>query len=741
VTESPGSTSTAVELQSYAALLWRRKWWVAAVATGCAVVAAVAPDGGQARSYRSSADVLVTPIVANHLEAPARVDDAVDLDTESQVVESTAVARIGAAKLGDADAAEMLAEQVTATASSGTQVMSVSFTAPSPAAAQAGAQAFAEAYLQYRGDEARTAIQTITEGIQARKTDLIGQLHAAGAAMAANLPETTGHIQAQSARNVLTSQISLLDSQLASYAAADVDPGTIIRPAGASAPVRPRRLPVPLAGAMGLVAGAAVAFVRDRFDRRLHYAGNPRRVAGLPVITTIPRRRRSRQPDLIAGSRSADGEAYQRLATNVVAALAGGGTVVVTSPSPGEGKTTVSANLAVALARSGRRVAVVSADLRLPTLHRFFALPAGGPSVNDVLAGLSSEEGEAVAVPRWPNLTVYPSRPDTGHPGEQLQSPAMTAFLERLRARNEYVIVDAPPVLPVADVLPLAAAATATILVGRQHRTAQGALRDSAAELGQIGARLIGAVITRTGRAGRRDGYFAYTPAGRHAALRRHELAVAATAAFVLVAAAGSAAAINQGWPDRRSAEPTAAATAPPTVLGMTVTRPPDPVTTTTVTTVRPAPPAPPTTTSTTRPPATTSTTVKATTTTTLPPSITPASATAAGAGVSLTLEATPVRRRSVTMRLTTGLSEGRVLRAVRIDYGDGKVVEPGIEEWACWAPGAPNPYVLTAPTRSYGATGTYSVTVTVTTATCSPDDDDWGPEENAEIRLTLSVP
>ena len=504
----PQGTS-GVELQRYASVLWRRKWWVAAVAAGSAVVAAIAPGDAPARSYRSTADVLVTATVTDPLQAPSRIDQAVDLDTESRVLESTAVARLAAARLGETGSPEELAERVAATVLPDTLVMSVSFTARSPAASQAGAQAFADAYLQYRADGGRGAIETATGRIRARKADLIGQLDAATAALGTNAPETAAYTQAQSARNVLTSQISLLDTQLATYAAVDVDPGTIIRPAQAAIPVRPRRLPVPLAGAMGLLAGMAIAFARDRVDNRLHYAGDPHPVAGLPVIATIPRRRRGQRSDLIAESGSSDAEAYQRLATNVIVAADGGGTVVVTSPSPGEGKTTLSANLAVALARRGRRVAVVSADLHRPTLQRAFAVPAGGPTVNDILEGHTTEDRVAVPVAICPNLTVYPSRSGTGRPGEQLRPRAMLAFLERLRADHDYVIIDAPPVLPVADVLLLAAAATATILVGRQHRTTEEALRSTAGELHRIGARLIGAVITRTRPPGSREGCYA----------------------------------------------------------------------------------------------------------------------------------------------------------------------------------------------------------------------------------------
>jgi PKD repeat protein len=82
-----------------------------------------------------------------------------------------------------------------------------------------------------------------------------------------------------------------------------------------------------------------------------------------------------------------------------------------------------------------------------------------------------------------------------------------------------------------------------------------------------------------------------------------------------------------------------------------------------------------------------------------------------------------------------------RVLRTTSVDFGDGKVVDGGVQPWACGAPGVPNPYVLTVPTHTYRAAGTYTVTVSATTAVCSLEDNDLGPDEPAEVRPNIVVP
>ncbi len=182
-------------------------------------------------------------------------------------------------------------------------------------------------------------------------------------------------------------------------------------------------------------------------------------------------------------------------------------------------------------------------------------------------------------------------------------------------------------------------------------------------------------------------------------------------------------------------------------VLGATEERPPPTAPPVTVTTQDPAAAfaaalaaseaanaATSTTTTTTAPPSTT------TTATTLPPPpIAAASATTNAAGVSLGLDVGPAEgTRSLQGHLSARFEDNRVLRAVRIDFGDGTARTVDVVAWECNAPGAPNPYDVALPAHTYGGPGTYAVTVAATTAACSPDDDDWGAETISEVRLDI---
>ena len=489
---------STIDLRHYGRILWRRKLLVAFVTAAFALAGFVAARDDTVRAYVSSAEVLVKPITANPLQGPSRVDQAVDLETEGRILESTAVAQLAATKLATTDSPETLTDRVTTAVSPDTQILRVSYRAESAADAQAGAQAFADAYLEYKTNEAVSAVRAVTERIQANIGNLEGQVKAANAAMAANLPDSPAYTQAQGSRDVLTAQIAQLRNQITTYTAVDIVPGAVIRPAGTPAPQRSRQLPVPLVAGLGLMVGMAVAVVRDRLDDRLHSADEIREVVGLPVLAAVPRRRWARRRERIVRPYTPDAEAFQRLASNlaVAAASTGARRIVVTSPSAGEGKSTVAANMAAALART-RRVALVSADLRLPTLDEFFRIDAAA-SLNDLLEGRAAA-CEVAATPQ-PNLEVYASRPTTGHPAQQLQSPAMSRLLDDLGETHDVVVLDAPPILPVADTLPLAAAADATILVVRQGATTGAALHHTAEQLVQVGTRLLGVVVNRSAR-------------------------------------------------------------------------------------------------------------------------------------------------------------------------------------------------------------------------------------------------
>lgn len=187
---------------------------------------------------------------------------------------------------------------------------------------------------------------------------------------------------------------------------------------------------------------------------------------------------------------------------------------MVVSSLPGEGKTTVAANLAVMLAQADRRVVVISADMRRPRLHELFGL-SNGRGLSDVLGGDLSLP-DCVFATQLPNLLVCPAGPIPPDPAEMLQSDRMQELLATLRQTADFVLLDCPPVLTVADPLGLAFMADAALFVIDSTGTKRSEVAEARYRLEQVGTILLGGVLNKMPAPARgRYGYgYGYSPNG-----------------------------------------------------------------------------------------------------------------------------------------------------------------------------------------------------------------------------------
>lgn len=277
-----------------------------------------------------------------------------------------------------------------------------------------------------------------------------------------------------------------------------------------------------IAGVLGLVLGLLLAFLRDYFDRSLRTPEEIERAFGVPVIGRIPLLDdESRQQPRSLWEQNRDyAEAFRGLRANLqyLAVARPLKTLLVTSPSAGQGKTTVCANLATALAHSGESVAVVEADLRRPRLGETFAIPKNAGGLTSLLVGSTKLNESITKVDIRPidraggkreSVAVISSGPLPPNPSELLGSRQMKAAVTELEANFDSVILDSPPMLLVADALELAKVVDGVVLVVRlKHVT-----WDDARELRTIAARLdihlVGVVVV--GVEARRDySYYSY---------------------------------------------------------------------------------------------------------------------------------------------------------------------------------------------------------------------------------------
>ncbi|MGY2066397.1 polysaccharide biosynthesis tyrosine autokinase [Blastococcus sp. SYSU DS0619] len=246
---------------------------------------------------------------------------------------------------------------------------------------------------------------------------------------------------------------------------------------------------------VGLLIGAGLAILRARLDRSVKDPEETAELAGAPVIGSVLRDAALDKVHTI--DRVGDGrtvEDYRQLRTNLqfLNVDQPPKVIMVSSAVPSEGKTTLVINLALALSDAGQRVTVVEADLRRPKVTRYLGL-VGGVGLTNILAG--SADVEDVAQRHRENLSVIAAGPTPPNPGELLGSKQMSALLDKLRADNDFVLVDAPPLLPVADSTGLAVHMDGVVLSVRYGSTRKDQVQQAAATLERVGATLLGLVL------------------------------------------------------------------------------------------------------------------------------------------------------------------------------------------------------------------------------------------------------
>lgn len=265
------------------------------------------------------------------------------------------------------------------------------------------------------------------------------------------------------------------------------------------APVRPRRRQgLAAAGLLGMLGAMGAAMGREYLRRRIQSPRDVEEVLGLPLLALIPPAAPD-DADRIGQLPALPAEAFRRLRASVLMNRDGesshGNVLVVTSAAPGDGKTFVSAHLAAALASVNQRVVLIDADLRRPRLHTVFGLRRGA-GLADALQGRRALSDVARKLPHS-NLTLLPAGiPDDAAP-DLLSMPAFRDLLEGLRRDHDWVVIDSPPVMPVADASVLAHDASAVLFVASAELTSLEAAETALADLDAAGARMLGAVLNR----------------------------------------------------------------------------------------------------------------------------------------------------------------------------------------------------------------------------------------------------
>ncbi|MGK7221896.1 polysaccharide biosynthesis tyrosine autokinase [Kocuria flava] len=289
----------------------------------------------------------------------------------------------------------------------------------------------------------------------------------------------------------------------------------------ASLPLAPSSPNTKLNLALGLVGGLGLgllyAFARWKMDRRIRSVEEVRETFGTPVLGIIPEDDRLADHREIIETGTSGGrghhafsEALRELRTNLsfVSVDAPPRVVVVTSSMPGEGKSSITANLAVAIASTGRDVVVVDGDLRRPVMTELFGL-VPGVGITDVLVGEAEVDDVLQVYDKFPNLQVLGAGRTPPNPTELLASQAMRTMLAEL-AEDAFVLVDAPPLLPVTDAALLTASADGALVVATAQGTTVDELGKALGNIEQVRGRVLGVVLNHVPTTGADAGYYGY---------------------------------------------------------------------------------------------------------------------------------------------------------------------------------------------------------------------------------------
>jgi succinoglycan biosynthesis transport protein ExoP len=276
---------------------------------------------------------------------------------------------------------------------------------------------------------------------------------------------------------------------------------------------------------MGLVLGGGLAVMRDWLDQRLHSEEEVSTLLGLPILGVVPAMPR-RQGLRVHGRvvllkpESQEAEAFRTIRTALFfgAPKEKARTILITSPSAGDGKSTLVSNFGAAAARAGQRTIIVDADFRRPAQQEIFGVDHEERCLSEVLAG-RIKLGEAIRLTEVKGLSLLTCGPGITNPAEAINSQKFAKVLQYLSQVYDRVLVDAPPVTVVTDAQILGALCDFTILVVRADRSTRKMARRSIEVLHSVGARLLGVVVNEVRGSGSRYGYYRrhYRPCSTHA--------------------------------------------------------------------------------------------------------------------------------------------------------------------------------------------------------------------------------
>jgi polysaccharide biosynthesis transport protein len=527
-----------MELKQYVSVVWRW-WWLIAL---CAVIAAGVSYYVSRQSppiYQTATTLMVGQALSNPNADGIQIYAGQQLaQTYVQLVRRQPVMQAVVEALGFPLSWEQIANQTSAIVVPNTQLIEIKVLDTNPKQAQAIADEVARQLIAQSPTPSEKQQEEHRQFVNAQLNDLQVRIEQAKTDISDLEKSIINESSARRIQDVQT-QIATKQSQLNSWQTnytnllTFVKGGTnflsVIEPAGLpSSPIGPNiPLNVLVAAAIGMVLATGAAFLLEYLDDTIKSPDDLQRLTKLSALGVISRinNLQSATDQLLAARLLKDPvtEAYRVLRTNLqFSGLKNpGGSLLITSSGPGEGKTTTASNLAVVIAQSQKRVILVDADLRRPAVHKIFGL-SNKTGLTSLVLDESLGIDDVAQATGVNGLRVLTSGPLPPNPAEVLNSPEMTRIIDRLREGCDLVIFDSPPALVVTDSVILAGKLDSTLLIADAGRTRSDALRRSVETLSKVNARVLGVVLNKMSKRnaeGYHYYYYDYSTSGeRHAA-------------------------------------------------------------------------------------------------------------------------------------------------------------------------------------------------------------------------------
>jgi capsular exopolysaccharide synthesis family protein len=491
-----------VTFRQIIAVLWQRKWLIVAVVAVALVVA-----GGylalQVKSYTTTATARTSITVTNG--ASGGELDGVQVDFDPTTITAPKILKEVATATGSSETEIANAVSYEVVENKTTNTLQITAIGPTPQRAQERANSVVKVYSTYLQQQITKALATLTARQKATNALAVQYEQETNA----NLRDS---IAAANLNNALA-DLGTLNTQIQSLTDAGA-PLTPLTETPVGTPTGPGvGIVLAIALAAGLIAGIGIALIRDQFDDRLRGEHEIEPLTGLPSLGELSldktlRRKREQLP-AAHNDQTQLSESLRSLRTSIQVLLPRNNAVlVVTSVEPGDGKTFITANVAVAWARTGKKVIVVGGDLRRPTLATYFGDAADGPGLSEILSEATGASSARVvdriesylADTRNSRVRVLPAGFEASDPADILASSALRDVIETLRRQADIVIFDSPPALALIDASLLAENADGIIVIASVGRTDRSSLLATVDLLNQNGAKTLGVVANRSRR-------------------------------------------------------------------------------------------------------------------------------------------------------------------------------------------------------------------------------------------------